>query len=455
MTSELDARFRPPVVGAATPVRFPVISRTTLPNGLRVWSLPWAPLPVAAVVFILNHGAADDPADRPGLASLTADLVDEGAGTRDTVGLAAAFSSLGTHLEVEAGSESTALAFTVLTRFFEQALDLVVDVLLRPRLAEVDLTRIRAQRINRLRQLKTSAGASADRALLAGVFGDHPYGHGIMGTSAALEAASLDEVRTFHADRFAPASATLIVAGDLDPARVADAVHARLGDWRASAPKFRRSYAAPAAIQPRVLLVDRPGAPQSELRIGHLGPPRTTPAYHRLVTLNAALGGQFTSRVNQLLRETKGYTYSARTSFDFRTVAGAFACDTSVETDATAAAVADVLGELAAVRSDRPIRDEELARAKSSLTRGYVRHFETPEHLARAASELAIFDLPDETFDLFVDAVSALDESDLLEAARAFLDPDACVIAVVGDRERCRRGLGDLRGDVVETTPVF
>jgi len=370
------------------------------------------------------------------------------------VQLAEAFERLGTHLSVEVGQETVVLGFSALARFLDPALALLSDVLVRSHLAVADLERIREQRVNRLTQLKTSATAAADRAFLLGVFGSHPYGHGTLGTTQALQSLAYDEVRAFHQELFVPLGATLIVAGDVAPGAVPDIARAHLAHWtgrRAVMP----AITAPAPPAPRLLLVDRPAAPQSELRIGHLGPARTTPEYHALVTLNAALGGQFTSRINQNLRESKGYTYGARTAFDFRRICSTFGCDTSVQSDATRQSIAEVLAECEAARAARPVLGHELDQAKNSLTRGYVRHFETPTHLVRAAAELLAFSLPDDTFDRFVPEVDTVTAAGVTAAASAHIRPDASVIVVVGDGEKCRDDLATLGREVVDVTPEF
>jgi zinc protease len=455
MTPTASRRFVLPAPGAATPVRFPAVVRDALPNGLGVWSMRWTAVPVVAVALVIVRGAADDPPGQPGLVSLAADLIDEGAGGRDAVRLAEAFADLGTHLEVEVGADTTVLAMTTLARVFVPALALLADVVLRPHLAEVDLTRVRELRSSRLRQLKTSAGAAADRAFLTGLFGRHPYGHGVLGTTAALEAATLEDVRRLHAGLFTPADATLIVAGDVPPETVAGAAREALGRWSASGAGVPAPVEAAPAGRPRLLLVDRPGAPQSELRIGQIGPGRQSDDYHALVALNAALGGQFTSRINQHLRETRGYTYGARTALEFRRRCSTLACDTSVQSDATADAVADVLGECEAVASTRPIDAAELARACQALTRGYVRRFETPASLVRAAAELLTLSLPDDTFDRFVPALDHLTADDVLRAARRVVRVEETVVAVVGDADSCRSALSRLGRDVVDVTPEF
>jgi predicted Zn-dependent peptidase len=436
-------------------VRFPPISRAELSSGLRVWFLPWHVVPVVSVALVLDVGSAADPVATPGLAALTADLVDEGAGGRDTMQLSDAFARLGTHLDVDVGQDGASLSFTTLARNLDPALALLADVLSRPHLAETDFQRIRDLRLSRLRQLSTSASAAADRAFLAGVFGSHPYGHGTLGTTPSLQRLALDDARQFHAAMFAPEGATLIVVGDLDPTDVETSVRAHLEGWRGGQRAPEPPIASSGPAIPALLLIDRPGAPQSELRVGHLGPLRRSPAYHALVTLNAALGGQFTSRINQHLREAKGYTYGARTGLDFRRAGSTLACETSVQSDATANAIEDILAEFDAVRGPRPLAGDELGRAQSSLTRGYVRHFETPAHLVRAAAELVRFSLAADTFDRFVPEIAAVNEAAVLMAAKELVRPEEATAVVVGDAERCRGDLARFGRPIVEVAPEF
>jgi zinc protease len=449
-------RLLPPLPGPPTPIQFPSITRDVLASGLRVWSLPWKSVPVVTAALVIDAGSSSDPAHQWGLASLSADLLDEGAGGRDAVQLSDAFARLGTHLDIDVGQDTTVLSFTTLARNFDAALALVADIVIRPHHALVDLERIRELRISRLKQLRSSPTAVADRAFLGAVFGAHPYGHGTMGTIATLETIALEDVRRFSSSLHVPDRALLVVAGDVPAEQVAAASQVHFGEW-ASTGAAAIPTAAPGGglAATNWLLVDRPDAQQSELRIGHLGPRRDASAYHALATLNSALGGQFTSRINQLLRETKGFTYGARTTFDFRRTCSTFSCDTSVQTNSTAEAVADVLEAFEAVRSTRPIAGDELDRAKNSLTRGYARHFETAAHLVRAAVELAKFDLPDDAFDRFVPAVAALVEDDVISAAREVIHPDQSVGVIVGDARRIKSDLDRLGKSIVETKPEF
>jgi zinc protease len=449
----------PAIGGGATPVKFPAIARDHLDNGVQIWSISQATVPVASALLVITRGAADDPPERPGLAGVTADLVDEAAGPYDAIQLADAFARLGTRLAIEVGSDVTTLGFTAVARQCEAALELLGEVMIRPRFDEADLARVRELRLSRLRQLSSVPGAAADRVFFNAVFGPLPYGHGVVGTTRSLTATTMDDVRAWHADHFLPTEATLIVSGNLARDEIVRAARQALDGWRPSGPGPRRSVVTPSDhvefAPPATLLVARPGAPQSEVRVGDAGPSRHTADYHRLLTLNAVLGGQFSSRLNTVLREKKGLTYGVHTAFDFRRMAGAFVCETSVQADGTGQAIRDILAEYDAIRRDGAIGDDELSRAKASLTRGYVRHFETADQIARACAQLVTYGLADDTFDSFVAGIEGVSASDAVAAAQTFIHPDRCAAVVVGDPDHCRVALEALGRPVTVVTPEF
>jgi zinc protease len=448
-------RFHPPAAGAPTAVRFPEIARDALDNGLGVWAISHTSVPLVTAVLTLAHGTADDPAAQPGLASLVADLIDEGAGGYDAIELSEALMRLGSHLDIDTGADETVLTLTSLTRQFLPSMTLLADIVLRPHMSEAALARVRELRTSRLRQMSQSAGSMADRTFVAAVFRGHPYGHGAFGTTAGLESITVDDARGFWAAMAGPRRATLIVAGDVTGSEIRRVAEQTFGDW-SGGPEPRPLIPHPAPPpEAKIWLVDRPDAPQSELRIGHGAPWRRTRDYHALVTLNALVGGQFTSRINRNLREEKGITYGARTAFELRRVAGSFSCDTSVQADATAVAVREVLRELSDVRQQGSVPDDELARAKASLTRGYVRHFETAGQLARAAGQLATHELDPDVFDRFVPEVTAVTPAQLAETAHGLIQPDDATIVVVGDAARLAPSLADLGRKVAIATPEF
>ena len=213
--------------------------------------------------------------------------------------------------------------------------------------------------------------------------------------------------------------------------------------------------APPQTTQTRLQLIHRAGAAQSELRIGHISVPRSSPDYHALVVLNLVLGGQFVSRINMNLREDKGLTYGARTSFDFRRGSGPFGLQASVQSDATAAAVRESLYELRAIRGERPVTRQELELGRAAVTRGYPRNFETADQVGRAAAQLALYDLPDDYFTTFVPKVLSLTEADITRAAATHIHPDRLAAVIVGDRDTIGASLEDVGlGSVSEVIPA-
>ena len=434
---------------------FPAIERRVLDNGVRVWTMPHTAVPVVTIVVLLNSGTSADPLSQPGLASLTSSLMGEGAGTRDTIAMSDALARIGSQIDADTGADVSTLSMTAPVKHLDTALHLVADVARRPRLLAEDLERVKDLRRSRLKQASLTASAPADRTLLSALFGSHPYGHGALGTTRSITETRLQDVREFWASTWLPDRITVIVCGDVASADAQASVARAFGDWT----QTRRDPLPVPLVSTKgssdVLVVHRPGAAQSELRVGQIGPSRDTPHYHALVAFNAIVGGLFTSRINRNLRETRAITYGARTSFDMRRAGGVFACDTSVQGDSTAVAIAEILRELRQAAASGAITPDELRVAQASLTRGYVRQFETPLQLARAMVTLATFSLPDDTFDQFVPRISALTPEDLSRAAAEYLHPDDSAVVVVGDLDKLGPSLESLGRTIVPTTPEF
>jgi zinc protease len=441
-------RSRLPAPGPDTVLRFPEVRSRAMANGVGVRTVEHRGVPVVSFLLLLQSGSAADPVDRPGLAALTADMLDEGSGDRSALEIEDALASIGAQFETEVGSDATVLGLLALPRYADTALGLLADIVVRPSLARAEFDRVRELRLNRLRQLRDLAPAMADVAMARLLYGEHPYGRLPIGTLGGLEASRLEEVSRFHAQVWQPARATIVAVGDLPHDGLFGAVERAFGGWepRDNVPGPVLAVRDPQASDPpprpqaAVALVDRPRAAQSELRIGQVGTPRLTPDYHALLVLNAILGGQFVSRLNMKLREEKGYTYGVRSGFEFRRAPGPFTVHAAVQTAVTAEAVSEVLGEVREIASSRPATPAELELAKSSLTRGYARSFETAGQIARGLAQLALYDLPDDTLERFVPSVQAVGIDEVTAAARRF-DPSKTTVAVVGDRDKVVPGL--------------
>jgi predicted Zn-dependent peptidase len=442
-------RSRLPDVEPPRSFRLPEIRRQRLASGLDVRAIAHRSVPLVSASLLIRGGSAADPADRPGLTGITADLLDEGADGLDALALADRIARIGGELDLEVGHDAVLVTLTMLASFMPQGLALLSAIVTRPSLTDADFDRVRALRLERLRQLRDHPAAVAERAFAKFLYGAHPYGHPSTGTEEGLGAATADDARSCYRRLFAPEAATLVMVGDFSQDDLIAAAGLAFDGWRAAPgpPALDRDAGrrlAPAAQPHRLGVVPRPAAAQSELRIGHVCASRDTPDYHALLVLNAVLGGQFVSRLNLRLREERGYTYGVRSGFDLRRGLGPFVVQTSVDTAVTAEAVRESLVELADIRGARPPSDEELELAKASLTRGFPRAFETAQHVARAVAQLALYELPDTYFEQFVPGIESVSRGDTLRVAERYLDPSRLVTVIVGDLERTRAGLVSL-----------
>ncbi len=447
-------RSRLPTVGPTPGIHFPRIGKHQRADGLRVWSVEHRGLPVLALAVLFPAGSAADPPERPGIAALTADLLDEGTRDLDSLALHDALARIGAQLETEVGPDATSVGLLTLSKFARRGVEILASVACAPRFDPADFERVRDNRISRLSQLRDVPGAVAERLLAYRLYGRHPYGHTPLGSEVALRATTLDDVRRFHARGLLASGVTLIAVGDLrhdEIARLADDLWPPLPLAETAGLPDAASPVPPRP--PAIALVHRPGAAQSELRVGRVAAARSTPDYAALAVMNTALGGSFVSRINLKLREEKGVTYGARSMFDYRRAPGPFVVQASVQTSATADSVADVLAEIRGIAGERPITPAELSRSHAALTRGYPRSFETAEQIARAVAQLFLHGLPDDFFDRFVSDVTNVTADDAGAVARRYLPLGDMQVVIVGDRERVGGPLAELGVGPVEEFP--
>ena len=442
-------RSRLPAPGPDRPFHFPRIVKRTLSNGLELRAVRHSAVPIVSIVLLVPGGSSVDPADNYGLVSMTAGLLDEGSKGQSALEIADRIARIGGDLDIEAGMDAVVVSCQALDRFFDDGLRLVKEIVTEPNLATDDFNRIRNLRLERLKQLKDHASAVADRAFARVVYGAHPYGHLALGSEASVTAMTPDHVKAMHAVMFSPSGSTLVIAGDRPEEELLDTATKMFDAWRSTASTLAIDRAAALAVPParpdtRLAVVDRPGAAQSELRIGHACAPRSTPDYHTLLILNAILGGDFVSRLNSNLRESKGYTYGVRTAFNLRRGIGPFVMHTSVGTDVTGPAVREALHEIRAVAADTPATADEVAIAFASLSKGYPRGFETAGQVARSVAQLALHNLPDTYFEEFVPRLAQVTAADVSAAAQQYLPPAKMTTVIVGDLDKIHGSLPDL-----------
>jgi len=441
-TEKVD-RSQLPALQATRPFPFPAIEKSTLPNGMRVWTVHHALMPLVAFTLLVRRGASSDPIGKDGLAAVTADMLDEGSGDRSAIEMHEALARLGAQFDTDIGSDATVASVTVLSRFSQRALELLSDIVVRPAIREHDFARVRQLRLHRLTQMRDMPGTVADRAFLKLLYGAHPYGHSPIGSEAALASMDVDDVRAFHQRAIRPTVSTLIAVGDCEHAAIVRLASEAFADW-AGPGEQEVGTEEPLPNAAALNVVPRPNAPQSELRIGQVTVGRDTPDYHALVVANTILGGQFVSRINLNLREDKGLTYGARTAFEFRRLPGPFVLQVSVQTSGTARAIDEAIGEIAGIRGPRPVTVDELALGIAALTRGYARSFETGEQIGRAAMQLALYDLPDDYYEQFVPRIERVTSDDVSRVMERHLDPARLTTLIVGDLDLIGEDLGRL-----------
>ena len=453
-TTDDSPKWKLPTPKADPRLTLPQVQRHRLSNGLEVVLVEHHELPVVTMNLVVKSGSAADPQNRAGLASLTADLLDEGTKKRSALEISNALTDIGARLGTAADWDSNSTSITTLTRHLDRALDIYADVVTNPALDDDELKRARARRLNIVKQQRDDAGAIASVVYASILYGrNHPYGHPAIGDEDSLKEIKAGDVRSFYETFYRPNNATLIVVGDVKSATLLPQLERAFAGWqRADVPTIAIP-GAPGRGEAGLYIVDRPGSAQSVISIGQVGVARSTPDYFPLLVLNTMLGGQFVSRVNLNLREDKGYTYGARTSFDYRRGAGPFAATAGVFTNVTKESVAEFMKELRGVRGEIPITAKELEFSKQAIIRGYPRGFETPGQIANRLGDVVLYGLPDDYFNNYIQRVRAVTLADVQRVANRYLDPSKMAILVVGDRKVIEPGLRSL--EAVGTTITF
>ena len=435
--------------------RLPAIQRRKLSNGLEVVVVEQHELPVVSMNLVLKTGAAADPQDKAGLANLTAALLDEGTKTRDALQISNELAAIGARLGTGADWDLTGVSLLTLKRHLGRALSIYSDVITNASFPEKELQLQRATRLAQLLQRKDDASAIANVVYASLLYGrNHPYGHPAIGDEASVRAITNEDVKRFYETYYRPNNAAIIVTGDVTMDEIAPQLEKAFANWKQGDVPTVNIQTPPVRERAGIYLVDKPGAAQSVLMIGQIGQPRTTPDFFPLLVLNTLLGGQFTSRVNMNLREDKGYTYGARTSFDYRRGNGPFMATAGVQTAVTKESVMEFIKELNGVRGGRPITAQELEFAKQAIIRGYPRGFETPDQISSRLTDVILYGLPDDYFNNYIARVRAVTLEDVNRAANRYLDPSKMAILVVGDRRVIEPGLRSLT-DVAESITVL
>jgi predicted Zn-dependent peptidase len=442
ISAQAPDRAMPPKVGPPPAVKLPQIQKRQLSNGLRAWIVEMHEVPVVQVNLVVLSGTADDPPGKYGVASLAAAMLTEGAGSRSALEIADAVDFLGADLSAASGFDSTSVRLHVPVARLAEALPIMADVALRPTFPREELERQRQQRLTGIIQARDDPASIAALAFGRVLYGAGRFGTATVGTADDIKKFATDDLRAFYTARFVPGNATLIVVGDVTADRVVPQLESAFGGWKANgaaAAAASSAAAAPDRARREVYLVDKPQAPQTQIRIGTIGVDRATADYFPIQILNTVLGGAFSSRLNMNLREKHGYTYGASSAFDMRAKPGPFFAGAGVQTDKTSESLQEFFNELNGIL--QPIPADELTRAKNYVALRFPGGFETTGDISRRLEEMLVYRLPDDYFANYVRNIEAVTGGDVQRVARKYVDPNKMAVVVVGDRQTIEPGI--------------
>ena len=455
-------RSTPPKPGPLTKVSFPKFEEGLLSNGLEVWTVSNHEQPIVSLSLYIRGGSAFDPRHREGLAASVAELLTKGTARRSATEIAEAIDFIGGSLTASAGWDAITVNISVLSKYLDIAIDLLSDVIQHSTFPEEEIERMRLQRLAGIRQAKADAGFLADMVFSKLVFPGHPYGQQPVGTEHSVRAIQREDIAGFAKQYITPSNSFLTAAGDLDPHEFQKLLEKATSSW--SGPPREAVISHPAAslsAHTQVGLINREGAVQSALRVGHVGIPRNTPDFIALSALNMLLGGYFNSRINLNLREVHGYTYGARSFFDTRMAAGPFAVSTEVRTEVTVRAVEEIVSEILRV-SKLPVEETELQMVKDYMIGSFPLQIETPQQVAGRVASIVLYGLDRDYWDTYRQKLSALTSVELYRVAREYLHPKELTIAASGNVQAIEAGLAEFgevkvfddEGSLIKT-PVF
>src|SRR5712671_2909837 len=413
-------RAMPPAPGPDPALVIPAPTTFQMANGLHVILDQRKGWPVVAANLVVRSGSGANPIDKPGLASFTFDMLDEGSTSRSSTQFAEQLEQVGAHLETTVSQDYSSTIVTAARSHIQTGLDLLADAAINPAFPESEIERVRKSVLGELSENRSDPGSTARRVLMLAMNGEKsPYGYIDLGTEESVKSIVQTDIRNFWSQHIVPENSTLIVSGDLTQDDVTSMIAKTLGSWKGGVSK---SSEAPSAVPvtSHLLIVDMPGAQQTQLRVAVSGPPRATPDYEQIQVMNAILGGLFSSRINLNLREKHGYTYGASSSFTYLRNTGWFAAGSGVRTDVTSPATREVLSEIRKI-GDSPVSTDEMKLAKQLMVGGLPARFQTVEQTVNALADVVSYDLGLDYYTGYAKKVSSVTSSQVQDVARKYL----------------------------------
>jgi zinc protease len=441
-------RAKAPAPGPAPKLMLPVAKVFKLQNGLTVYLIERHKLPLVSAQLVVTGGNAVNPPDKPGLASFAADMLNEGTTRMSSLQFASAVEQLGASINSEASEDSSSLALETLIKNDDAAFALFSDAALHPAFAADEIERVRSSRITALLQQKDSPQALVGQIYSKVLFGNGPYGFTPLGTEEATQSTTREDLAGLWKKTAVPSNSALVIAGDFTENQARGLAQKYFGTWSgdgftAPIPK------APAPPSPAVYVSDKPGSPQTMLFAVGVGAARTTPDFAPLTVMNTIFGGLFSSRLNMNLREQHGYTYGARSRFDYRRGVGSFWAAAPVKTADTGAATQEIFSELKKMAGG-DVTAEELKLAKDNYNQSLVGRFQTTQQLAGTFAALHMFGLPADYFEKLPPTIEVVSAADVHRVAQKYIDSAHMFVVAVGDRAKIEPELAKLNIGTVQ-----
>jgi zinc protease len=456
-TPEFEAaqewRKNKPDPGPSPVMHLPAPQEFTLANGLKVFLVENHALPILSAEVISRAGSENDPAAKSGLATLTAEVMGDGTASRDLTQLATDEERIGAHVETAAGLESSVVSIDLLTSHLADGMNLLADVAEHPGFRTDDVERRRKQRLVRIEQETDNVQNMALRVGPKLVFGDEPYGRSGTGTADSVGSITQGDLPAFYAAHYGPRDSALVLAGDVTRPQAENLAREYFGKWEEKTEAVAEIPPAPEPQPTHVVIVDKPGAPQTSLEAFGVGVAANSPDDEALTVMNYTLGASFASRINMNLREVHGYTYGARSGFSEYVDGGLFSAGGLVRTDVTADAAKQLMAEIRNFPA-KPSTADELAAAKEASVRSLPGHFETTSAVVRAVDGIFLYSRPLDYYTKLPAKYEAITQEDIARVANQYLHPDQLVIIAAGDRAKIEPALKDAELGPVEVRDV-
>ncbi|MBP7415731.1 MAG: pitrilysin family protein [Pyrinomonadaceae bacterium] len=429
MTPELRKSAPEPL--APTSFDIPQPFQTTLANGLRVVIFEETRLPLVSIRLAFHSGDINDPEGAKGINSAMVSMLTEGTENYTSLQLAEKIERLGAGIGASASDDFTIVSASSLSLYSSDILSLLAEVVLRPTFPENELDLYRRNTIESLKFQRSQPGFLAGEQAARLVYGKHPYAV-VSPKATDIEKLDREKIARFHAAKFIPNNAILIVVGDVERDEFIAELNEHFGDWQQGSVADQKFDAPPKRDSRSLTIVDRPGSAQSNIVITNLGIDRNDPDYFPMIVMNQVLGAGASSRVFMNLREEKGYTYGAYTRLNTRRLAGDMEATAEVRNDVTGTSLKEFFYELERIR-DEKVGDEELADAKNFLTGVFPLRAETQEGLTNLIVNQHLYGLPEDYLQTYRDNVSGVTADDVQRVAVKYIRPDEMAIVIVGD----------------------